>query len=215
VETLRGQTGSMTIIGAVSPQGNDFSEPVTQNTKRFIRCFWALEKSLAYSRHYPAINWTTSYSEYLTDLDGWFTKNVNPGFVKCRARIKTILNEENQLMEIVKLIGSDLFADEQKLILETARVIRSGFLQQNAMHPNDSYVPIEKQYLMLETIIKLYDRAKDVISRSVPTSQLKDSGVFDMIIRAKYEIPNDRPDMFGELWDNIEKQLKEIEYRYN
>ena len=215
VETLGGQTGSMTIIGAVSPQGNDFSEPVTQNTKRFIRCFWALEKSLAYSRHYPAINWTTSYSEYLTDLDGWFTKNVNPGFVKCRARIKTILNEENQLMEIVKLIGSDLFADEQKLILETARVIRSGFLQQNAMHPNDSYVPIEKQYLMLETIIKLYDRAKDVISRSVPTSQLKDSGVFDMIIRAKYEIPNDRPDMFGELWDNIEKQLKEIEYRYN
>jgi len=215
VNTLNGQTASMTIIGAVSPQGSDFSEPVTQNTKRFIRCFWALEKSLAYARHYPAINWTTSYSEYLSDLDDWFTKNVNPMFNNYRTRMKNILNEENQLMEIVKLIGSDLLADNQKLILEIARVIRSGFLQQNATHPNDSYVPIEKQYLMLEIIIKLYDRAKDVISRAVPTSQLKDSGVFDMVIRAKYEIPNDKPEMFGELWDNIEKRIKEIEYKYN
>ena len=215
VTTLNGKTGSLTIIGAVSPQGNDFSEPVTQNTKRFIRCFWALEKSLAYSRHYPAINWTTSYSEYLTDLNDWFSENVNPEFNKFRTRMKNILNEENQLMEIVKLIGSDLLADEQKLILETARVIRSGFLQQNAMHPNDSYVPVEKQYLMLEAIIKLYDRSKDVISRSVPTSQIKDSGVFDMIIRSKYEIPNDKLEMFGELWENIEVKIKEIEYRYN
>jgi len=215
VENLNGSIGSLTIIGAVSPQGNDFSEPVTQNTKRFIRCFWALEKSLAYSRHYPAINWTTSYSEYLVELDGWFTENVNPEFNKCRAIIKNILNDENQLMEIVKLIGSDLLADDQKLILETARVIRSGFLQQNATHQNDSYSPIEKQYLILEVIIKLYDRAKELISRSVPVSQLKESGVFDMIIRAKYEIPNDKLEMFGELLDSIEKKIKEIEDRYN
>ena len=215
VTTLNGREGSLTIIGAVSPQGSDFSEPVTQNTKRFIRCFWALEKALAYSRHYPAINWTTSYSEYLGDLDNWFEENVNPDFNKKRTRIKNILSDENQLMEIVKLIGSDLLADDQKLILEIARVIRSGFLQQNATHQNDSYVPIEKQYLMLTCITKLYDRAKEVISHSVPTSQLKDSGVFDMLIRAKYEIPNDRLEMFDELWDNIEKQIKEIEYRYN
>ena len=214
VETLGGSVGSLSIIGAVSPQGNDFSEPVTQNTKRFIRCFWALEKSLAYSRHYPAINWTTSYSEYLAELDDWFSENVNPNFNKCRARIKSILNEENQLMEIVKLIGSDLLADDQKLILEIARVIRAGFLQQNATHANDAYVPIAKQYLMLEAIIKLYDRAKEVISYSVPASQLKDSGVFDMLIRSKYEIPNDKLEMFGDLWDNIEKRIKEIEDRY-
>ena len=215
VTTLNNQMGSLTIIGAVSPQGNDFAEPVTQNTKRFIRCFWALEKSLAYSRHYPAINWITSYSEYLENLDDWFIENVNADFNKCRVRIKNILSEENQLMEIVKLIGSDLLADDQKLILETARVIRSGFLQQNATHPNDSYVPIEKQYLMIDVIIKLHDRAKDVIARSVPASQLKESGVFDMIIRAKYEIPNDKLEMFGELWNNIEEKIKEIEYRYN
>ena len=214
VETLNGSVGSLTIIGAVSPQGNDFSEPVTQNTKRFIRCFWALEKSLAYSRHYPAINWTTSYSEYLTDLDGWFTENVNPEFGRCRAVIKNILNEENQLMEIVKLIGSDLLADEQKLILEIARVIRSGFLQQNATHQNDAYVPIKKQYLMLEVIIKLFERAKSVISQAIPASQLKESGVYDMIIRSKYEIPNDKLGMFDKLWENIEKKINEIEDRY-
>ena len=215
VKTLSGKDASLTIIGAVSPQGNDFSEPVTQNTKRFIRCFWALEKSLAYSRHYPAVNWTTSYSEYLSDLDGWFNKNVSSDFNICRARIKNILNEESKLMEIVKLIGSDLLADDQKLILETARVIRAGFLQQNATHPNDSYVPIEKQYLMLKTIVKLYDRAKDVISHSIPTSQLKDAGIFDMIIRAKFEIPNDKLSMFDDLWDEVEQKLKDIEYKYN
>jgi len=215
VRTLGGRMGSLTIIGAVSPQGNDFSEPVTQNTKRFVRCFWALEKALAYSRHYPAINWNTSYSEYLAELDGWFSENVNPEFCKYRARMKNILGEENRLMEIVKLIGSDLLADDQKLILEIARVIRSGFLQQNATHTNDAYVPIQKQYLMLEAIIKLYDRAKELISRSVPVSQLKDSGVFDMLIRSKYEIPNDKPEMYGELWGNLEKKIKEIEDRYS
>ena len=215
VRTLGNKEASLTIIGAVSPQGSDFSEPVTQNTKRFIRCFWALEKGLAYARHYPAINWTTSYSEYTVDLDDWFTKNVAPDFNKCRTRIKNILNEENQLMEIVKLIGSDLLADDQKLILETARVIRAGFLQQNATQINDAYVPIEKQYKMLVAIIKLHDRAKEVISHNVPTSQLKDSGVFDMIIRSKYEIPNDRLELFDDLWDRIEKQIKDIEYRYN
>ena len=218
VKTLGGTEASLTIIGAVSPQGNDFSEPVTQNTKRFIRCFWALEKSLAYSRHYPAVNWNTSYSEYLSDLDGWYSKNVSADFNEYRMRIKNILNEESKLMEIVKLIGSDLLADEQKLILETARVIRAGFLQQNATHQNDSYVPIEKQYLMLKTIVKLYDRARDIISHSIPTSQLKDTGIFDMIIRSKYEIPNDKAEMtemFEELWNETEQKLRDIEYKYN
>jgi V/A-type H+-transporting ATPase subunit A len=214
VKTLGGALGSLTIIGAVSPQGNDFSEPVTQNTKRFTRCFWALEKSLAYSRHYPAINWNSSYSEYQSELEDWFSENVSPDFGILRAKLKNILGEENRLMEIVKLIGSDLLADDQKLILEIARVIRSGFLQQNATSPSDAYAPIQKQYFMLEAIIKLYDRAKELISRSVPISQLKDSGVFDALIRSKYEIPGDKPESYRELWDSLEGKIKEIEDRY-
>ena len=134
VETLNGEEGSVTIIGAVSPQGSDFSEPVTQNTKRFVRCFWALDKSLAYARHYPAINWTSSYSEYVDDLSEFYVNNGGENFIKYRQEISNILVEENKLMEIVKLIGSDVLPDDQKLVIETARVIRIGFLQQNAYH---------------------------------------------------------------------------------
>ena len=143
-KNLNGTDGSVTIIGAVSPQGSDFSEPVTQNTKRFTRCFWALDKALAYARHYPAINWTQSYSEYFGDLDQWYTDHVGADFVKYRRRISHILQEESQLMEIVKLIGSDVLPDDQKLIIETARVIRVGFLQQNAFHADDTFVPLGK-----------------------------------------------------------------------
>ena len=134
MQTLNGATGSVSIIGAVSPQGGDFSEPVTQNTKRFVRCFWGLDKSLAYARHFPAIHWLTSYSEYLNDLSGWYSDHVSPKFVDYRNRLMAILNQESSLMEIVKLIGGDVLPDDQKLILEIAKVIRLGFLQQNAFH---------------------------------------------------------------------------------
>jgi V/A-type H+-transporting ATPase subunit A len=214
VKTLNGALGSVTVIGAVSPQGSDFSEPVTQNTKRFIRCFWALEKSLAYSRHYPAINWNTSYSEYKNDLEAWFEKNVDPEFTTLRGRMQVVLQEENQLMEIVKLIGSDLLADDQKLILETARVIRTGFLQQNATNAFDSYVPIRKQYLLLKTILRLYDRTKPLLARQIPISQIKEAGVFDRIVRSKYEIANDKLEKFDELWKEIEDSMSAIEVKY-
>ena len=141
-KNLNNSDGSVTIIGAVSPQGADFSEPVTQNTKRFIRAFWALDKSLAYARHYPAINWMQSYSEYFTDLDPWFAQNVGEDFIKYRAKINAILHEESKLMEIVKLIGSDVLPDDQKLVIEIAKVIRVGFLQQNAFHKDDTFVPL-------------------------------------------------------------------------
>lgn len=175
VETLSGKNGSVTLIGAVSPQGNDFSEPVTQNTKRFIRCFWALEKSLAYSRHYPAINWMQSYSEYTDELDRWYRKHIAPDFVALRTELARILSEENELMEIVKLIGADLLADEQKLVLEIARVIRVGFLQQNAMHPTDCYVPIEKQYRMMKIILALNHAAKALTARHIPIARLTEA----------------------------------------
>ena len=213
-ETMSGEIGSITIIGAVSPQGNDFSEPVTQNTKRFIRCYWALDKSLAYARHYPSINWTTSYSEYTGTLEKWFCNKFGPDYSKYRQEIQNVLNEEASLMEIVKLIGSDLLADEQKLILDVAKVIRVGFLQQNALIPEDSYVESEKQFLMMKYIIELYYKAKVLIARQIPASQLRESGIYDMLSKMKYDIPNDKCELFDKLWSDMNDKLSEIEQRY-
>ena len=198
VESLNGEKGSVSIIGAVSPQGSDFSEPVTQNTKRFVRCFLALDKSLAYARHYPAINWTLSYSEYYEDLDPYYTANLGEEFCALRGRMLGLLSEENKLMEIVKLIGSDVLPDSQKVVIETARVIRTGFLQQNAFHKNDTYVPLEKQLWMMRAILHLYDKASALSAAGVPVSDMTAAGLFDRLVKAKYEIPNDKPELFGE-----------------
>ena len=198
VQSLSGAAGSVSIIGAVSPQGSDFSEPVTQNTKRFVRCFLALDKSLAYARHYPAINWTMSYSEYYEDLDPYYTEHLGEKFCTMRGRILGLLSEENKLMEIVKLIGSDVLPDSQKVVIETARVIRTGFLQQNAFHKNDTYVPLDKQMWMMEAILHLYDRAVELVDKGVPVSAMAEAGLFDKLVKVKYEIPNDKPEMFGE-----------------
>ena len=158
VENLNDTEGSVSIIGAVSPQGGDLSEPVTQNTKRFVRCFWALDKNLAYARHFPAINWMTSYTEYLDDLSDWYNKNVGDDFLKNRNEMIKILNQESELMEIVKLIGSDVLPENQKLILEMAKVIRLGFVQQNAYHDFDTYVPFKKQMKMMEVCKVIYPK---------------------------------------------------------
>ena len=196
VENLNGTDGSVTIIGAVSPQGGDFSEPVTQNTKRFVRCFLALDKSLAYARHYPAINWLTSYSEYVNDLAPWYSAKVGSNFIYCRNQILNILTTENRLNEIVKLIGSDVLPDDQKLILEIARVIRLGFLQQNAFHKDDTFVPMEKQLKMMETILYLYEKCKALIEMNMPMALLRESDVFEKIIAIKYDVPNKNLEMF-------------------
>ena len=205
VQNLNGTEGSVTIIGAVSPQGGDFSEPVTQNTKRFVRCFLALDKSLAYARHYPAINWLTSYSEYVKDLSSWYEEHVGSSFVDCRNRILNILTTENRLNEIVKLIGSDVLPDDQKLVLEIARVIRLGFLQQNAFHAEDTFVPMEKQLRMMEVILHLYDRCKELIDRNMPMALLRESDVFEKIIAIKYDVPNKELGMFAEYDTKIEE----------
>jgi len=189
-ENLNGTEGSITLIGAVSPQGSDFSEPVTQNTKRFTRCFWALDKSLAYARHYPAINWTLSYSEYTGDLANWYRDNVSPDFMKYREELCSLLLEENSLMEIVKLIGADVLPDDQKLVIEIARVIRVGFLQQNAFHADDTFVPLEKQFKMMHVILHLYHRAKEVVARQIPLSKITATGLFDKFTKMKYDVPN-------------------------
>lgn len=209
-EVLSGGEGSVTLIGAVSPQGSDFSEPVTQNTKRFTRCFWALDKALAYSRHYPAINWMDSYSEYFNDLDPWFRENLGEDFIEYRNRISALLQEESSLMEIVKLIGSDVLPDDQKLVIETARVIRVGFLQQNAFHADDTYVPLEKQKLMMKTILHLHAKAKDIVAQNIPLSKILNLGLFDKLTKMKYDIPNSKPEMFDDYIKEIDDKLAAI-----
>ena len=209
-EVLSGGEGSVTLIGAVSPQGSDFSEPVTQNTKRFTRCFWALDKALAYSRHYPAINWMDSYSEYFNDLDPWFRENLGEDFIEYRNRISALLQEESSLMEIVKLIGADVLPDDQKLVIETARVIRVGFLQQNAFHADDTYVPLEKQKLMMKTILHLHAKAKDIVAQNIPLSKILNLGLFDRLTKMKYDIPNSKPEMFNDYIKEIDEKLAAI-----
>ena len=206
---LNDTEGSVTIIGAVSPQGSDFSEPVTQNTKRFVRCFWALDKSLAYARHYPAINWMTSYSEYEDDLADFYAKNVGEDFLALKQRTSALLAEESNLMEFVKLIGADVLPDDQKLVIETAKVIRVGFLQQNAFHKDDTYVPMKKQLEMMKVILYLYDKATELVSRNIPISNIISTGIFDKLTRIKYDVPNDHLEMFEDYYKEIDQKLME------
>ncbi len=206
MQNLNGSTGSVSIIGAVSPQGGDFSEPVTQNTKRYVRCFWGLDKSLAYARHYPAIDWMSSYSEYLGDLNGWYAQNVSPKFIDDRNQLMAILNQENSLMETVKLIGEDVLPDDQKLILSIAKVIRVGFLQQNAFHADDMCVSLEKQFKMMEIILYLYKTCRQLVAMRMPMSVLEAEGIFEKVTAIKYDVPNDHL----ELLDQYEKDIDDF-----
>ncbi len=214
MDTFSGAEGSITVIGAVSPQGGDFSEPVTQNTKRFIRTFWALDRSLAYARHFPAINWNTSYSEYLSDLTPWYMEHLGPDFMPLRNRLQATMKEETSLNEIVKLIGSDILPEDQKLTIEIARVIRLGFLQQNSFHAVDTYVPMEKMKKMMEVIFRLYDGAKALIADSIPLSQIKATGIFDKVIRMKYEVPNDQLERFEEYSSAVDDAMDSVAAAY-
>ena len=205
VENLNGTDGSVTIIGAVSPQGGDFSEPVTQNTKRFVRCFLALDKSLAYARHYPAINWLTSYTEYLNDLEDWYIANVGADYIPCRNELLNILTTESRLNEIVKLIGSDVLPDDQKLILEIARVVRLGFLQQNAFHAEDTFVPLEKQLKMMKAILYLYEKCRELIEMGMPMALLRENRIFEKVIAIKYDVTNKELEKFDEYRQMIDE----------
>ena len=207
MNVLSGGEGSVTIIGAVSPQGSDFSEPVTQNTKRFTRCFWALDKALAYARHYPAINWNDSYSEYVPELEEWYHDNVGADFIRYREELCSILYEESSLMEIVKLIGADVLPDDQKLTIEIARVIRVGFLQQNAFHKDDTFVSLEKQLKMMHAILHLYHKCRQIVALQVPISKLVSTGLFDKLVKMKYDVPNDRLSMLDDYISEIDRTL--------
>jgi V/A-type H+-transporting ATPase subunit A len=201
----------VSIIGAVSPQGADFSEPVTQNTKRFVRSFWALDKQLAYARHYAAINWTQSYSDYITDLEPWYREHVSPLFIDLRKRLVMLLAEEAKLLEIVKLIGSDVLPDDQKLIIELGRVIRIGFLQQNAFHPEDTYVPMAKQFQMMRIINHMYEQGLEYVNQGKSIQILRETGIFDRIIKMKYDVNNDALEQFEAYIHDVNDVIRSID----
>lgn len=210
VKGYNGKIGSVSMIGAVSPQGSDFSEPVTQNTKRFVHVFWGLDRDLAYSRHYPAVNWKISYSEYIDRLQEWYETNINENFNNDRLEIVKLLQEENELQEIAKVVGQDVLSDSKKLVLEICRAIRLGFLQQSAMNENDTYVPIIKQYNMMNSVIILYNQALKLIERGIPISKIKELGLFEEYIKLKFNIGNEDMYKFEEFNKKIASSLKKL-----
>lgn len=214
VEALNGNEGSVTIIGAVSPAGGDFSEPVTENTKRYVNVFLALDKELAYSRHYPAINWLDSYSGYVKVLAPWYEENLAEDTIKLRNKMLELLNNESKLLEIVMLVGEDVLPDDQRLILEIAKLIKNGFLQQNAYNAQDTFVPLNKQYRMLKIIDYLYEKCRKALSLNIPISQVKNQNIFDEIIKMKYTVPNDDLSKIDEIQAIIDAHYDELEKKY-
>ncbi|MDD2715305.1 MAG: V-type ATP synthase subunit A [Candidatus Wallbacteria bacterium] len=205
--TLNNKEASVSIIGAVSPAGGDFSEPVTQNSLRFTRCFWALDRALASARHYPAINWITSYSEYLAELDHWFVEKVSPDFPKLRSFCMNILQEESKLEKVVKIVGASSLPEDQKLILETARFLREGYLQQNAYEHIDMYASMRRQFLMMKAIRSFYDEAEKALKYKIPVKKLVELPSAIKIQRIKHTIGNDEVE---KIEDVIAEAVQEI-----
>jgi V/A-type H+/Na+-transporting ATPase subunit A len=213
VETLSSQkrTGSISAIGAVSPPGGDFSEPVTQHTKRFTRVFWALDPELADARHYPAINWMQSYSGYIDNLTNWWTKQVSKEWNNYRKTAIRLLQNEDELKNIVKLVGPEGLPNKQRLILETARIIREAFLQQNALDEVDTFCVPQKQFKMLEIIIKFHERAENIINKGAPLFKITQLPILKEIIHMKNEVPNEKIELLDELENKIQQNFKDLE----
>ena len=214
VVSLEGQEGSVSIIGAVSPPGGDFSEPVTQHTKRFIRCFWALDRELANARHYPAIGWIDSYSEYADEVKDWWEIN-NPLWGTLRLEAINLLKNENRLQQIVRLIGPDALPDSERLVLKVADMIKNGFLQQNAYDDIDKYCSTEKQIAILELIMDYFKYALACIKAGAPLVKLSTLPVCDEIVRIKMVYRNDEMDKIAKVRDNLHAQIGEVERTYS
>jgi V/A-type H+/Na+-transporting ATPase subunit A len=214
VENLNSSQGSVTIVGAVSPPGGDFSEPVTQHTKRFIRCFWALDKSLASARHFPAINWLDSYSEYLEDVADWWREKTGKDWLGMRNHAMELLSEESRLSQIVKLVGPDALPYAQRMVLETARLIREGILQQNATDTVDAYSSIEKQIRLLELVLYFHERGMNVIRHGAPISVVHELPIVDTLIRAKSTVTNDDLGKLDDLQKQINEQMGKLDAEY-
>jgi len=205
---------SITVVGAVSPPGGDFSEPVTQHTKRFIRCFWALDKQLAAARHFPAVSWIDSYSEYVDDIESWWEEEYDFDWRGIRTRAMELFQTEQGLQHIVKLIGPDALPDNQRLVLEIVRIIKEAFLEQNALSEEDTYCSIEKQSAMFKTIMHFYDRAQAIIERGAPIFTIMELDCVEDIMRMKTRIPNDQVENFDEIVQTIDAQMDRLQGRY-
>ncbi|MBQ1629760.1 MAG: V-type ATP synthase subunit A [Treponema sp.] len=212
--SLEGQEGSVSVIGAVSPPGGDFSEPVTQHTKRFIRCFWALNRDLANARHYPAIGWIDSYSEYAGEVRGWWEKN-NPVWWTVRTEALELLKKEERLQQIVRLIGPDALPDTDRLVLKVSEMIKNGFLQQNAFDDVDMYCSTDKQIKILEFMMSFYKRAFTVIKNGCPLAKVASLPVADEIVRIKYSVPNDNMEKIADIKSHFDEQFGELETVYS
>ena len=212
--SLNGQEGSVSVIGAVSPPGGDFSEPVTQHTKRFIRCFWALNRELANARHYPAIGWIDSYSEYAAEVREWW-ENHNPVWWQVRTEALELLKKEQRLEQIVRLVGPDALPDSDRLILKVSEMIKNGFLQQNAFDDIDMYCSSEKQIMILELMVKFYRKALNVVKNGCPLTKINSLSVSNDIVRIKMDIPNDKLDKIQEIQLRMDAQFSELESVYN
>ncbi len=202
--------GSVTIVGAVSPPGGDFTEPVTTHTLRFVRVFWALDPNLAYSRHYPAINWIQSYSAYVETVSRWWEEAVDKEWFKLRHEFYQILRREDELLEIVRLLGPEALPDDEKLILDVARMIREGFLQQSAYDEVDSVCKPEKQVKMLRLYVKFYKLASHTLEKGVQLRDIRAMKIIAELIRSKSTIPNDRLDLFDKLEEKMEEEFRRL-----
>jgi V/A-type H+-transporting ATPase subunit A len=214
VKNLNGSYGSVSLIGAVSPPGGDFSEPVTVHTKRFIRAFWALDSSLASMRHYPAINWLTSYSEYIDYVEGWWSSRTEGRWRELTLKALEILKKEDELKEIIRLVGPEALPEPEKLLMETARLLREGYLQQNAYDPIDTYSSPEKQYTLLRLLLAFHDLASKAVARGVPVSKIAELPVVAELAKLRMSIENERISEFDTFLDKAGKdigQLKEAE----
>jgi len=213
VETLgtKKRLGSICAIGAVSPPGGDFSEPVTQHTKRFTRVFWALDSELADARHYPAINWMQSYSGYIAALEDWWHTQVDRSWNSYRMEAMRILQAEDELKSIVKLVGPEALPDKQRLILETARIIRIGLLQQNALDPVDTYCSPLKQFKMMKIMVDFHHYADRVVSKGAPIFKIIQLPIIEEIIRMKTSVTNDKTSELDDLWSRMKTLFEELE----
>jgi V/A-type H+-transporting ATPase subunit A len=211
VKTFSSGFGSVSIVGAVSPPGGDFSEPVTVHTKRFVRAFWALDSALASMRHYPAINWLTSYSEYVTYVEPWWREKIGGRWREITIKALDILKREDELKEIIRLVGPESLPEAEKILLEVARLLREGYLQQNAYDPIDTYSSPEKQYKLLEALLKFYDMAMESVSKGIPSSKIAALPVIPELAKLRMSIENEKIGEIDRFIEKAEREIKELE----
>jgi len=212
VKTLNNEDGSITIIASISPPGGDFSEPVTSHTKRFVRCFWALDRDLANARHYPSIGWVESYSEYLDDIKKWWRDRIGEEWLSLRYTIMELLQKEQKLQQVVKLVGPEVLPQTQRVILEVCYIFKNAFLQQSAFDEVDTYSSAKKQFLMLKAIITFYRKSEELVKKGISVSELRALPIFQELMRMKTDYTENELDKLEKMPSRVEEALKELDF---